>query len=251
MIRLMSPRVAGLALSVGAVALIAGAPSAGASPVGRPTLTSVSCSPSTVSADTSTTCTATVTDNGGDAPSAPGGSATFSSNRPHSSFDGSPCTLLPVDGMSSSCSVTFTAGIATAMVNASYTPSDDVHADSSNSTSVTVTPRSTTTSVDCPNNPVAINEQTTCTITVVDTDSGTSSAPTGTVKMSGNKTDQFLSNPCTLHSFKSTNTSTCDVFYTAEAGPNTHTLTALYQGDSAHKASHGTFSVTVNEFTTG
>jgi hypothetical protein len=110
--------------------------------------------------------------------------------------------------------------------------------------------RPSATTLHCANSPLAINEQTTCTATVSDTSdptAGNPDPPTGTVKVSGNKTDTFTANPCTLQVFDAQDAS-CDVFYIPEAGPNTHQLAANYAGDAGHKGSRGTFSITVTQF---
>src|SRR2546430_4493233 len=61
--------------------------------------------------------------------------------------------------------------------------SSALHAGSSGSYTISVHERTTTTSLSC-QSPHAINQSSTCTATVTDTDAGATSAPGGTVSFS-------------------------------------------------------------------
>jgi Bacterial Ig-like domain (group 3)/FG-GAP-like repeat len=103
----------------------------------RPTSTSVSCAPSTVTAGSPTTCTATVTDTD-TGTSTPTGTISFSSSG-SGSFSATSCTLAG-SGNSASCSVTYTPtarGKGTHTITASY-GGDATRLSSSGSTTVTV-----------------------------------------------------------------------------------------------------------------
>src|SRR5438128_2711538 len=85
------------------------------------------------------------------------------------------------------CSVTTPPSAAgTHNIGASYSPTDGVHAASSDHTHFmpTVTARATSTDVQCTPGSVAVNQPTTCTATVTDTSGGGASAPQGTVTFS-------------------------------------------------------------------
>ena len=211
-----------------------------------PTSTAVTCDPSSVVDGQSTTCTATVTDTGS-TPSNPTGTVTFTANRPNWGVNGSPCTLTSVPGSSSesSCSVTFTAGVGTATVTGSY-GADTTHTTSSGQATVKVTPRTTKTTLNCTPS-VAVGTAGSCTATVTDTSSaGQPIIPTGTVSFTGNASDQFNPSSCGLSPVDgSSNSASCTVDYVPQKGPNHHTLSAHYKGDTIHTGSTGTTTVNV------
>jgi hypothetical protein len=165
------------------------------------------------------------------------------------------CTLAQVGSTTTStCSVTYTpsAAAGTHRVTGSYQGSA-LHATSSGYSNVTATKRSTSTSVVC-STPVSLNQGSTCTATVSDTDSGTKSYPQGTVSFSldtansvNNAAGSFsTSGSCTLAQVGSTTTSSCSVTYTPSAAAGTHRVTGSYQGSSLHATSSGYFNITVN-----
>jgi Big-like domain-containing protein/beta-propeller repeat-containing protein len=202
----------------------------------RTTSTTVSCVPSTVSVGNATTCTATVKDTDTGISSTPTGTVGFSSSGT-GTFGGSPCTLV-----AGQCSVSYTpsaVGTGTHTITAGYS-GDSSYAPSSGSTTVTVTTRSTLTTVSCVPPTVSVGNTTTCTATVKDIDTGISSTPTGTVSFSSSGTGTFSGSPCTLVSGQ------CSVTYTATTvGTGTHLITAVYSGDTAHSTSSGTTPLTV------
>ncbi|MDQ3379442.1 MAG: hypothetical protein M3546_03845, partial [Actinomycetota bacterium] len=157
-----------------------------ASPV-RPTATNVSCTPATVAVAGTTTCTATVTDTGTGTPTTPQGTVTFSLESDPDGDAGTfvplACTLTGGSGASNSCSVSYAPtarGDGMHSIGASYTATDGVHSASSDPTpfQLTVTARTTSTTVDCPASTPA-NTPATCTVTVRDTDTGPKSPPLG------------------------------------------------------------------------
>jgi hypothetical protein len=81
-------------------------------PLVHPTSTSVGCSPGTVVAGHSTTCTATVTDTAGSAQTTPTGTVGFSSSGA-GSFGEASCTLAAVNASSASCQVSYTPSATT------------------------------------------------------------------------------------------------------------------------------------------
>src|SRR5689334_5954136 len=149
----------------------------------------------------------------------PQGTVAFASDGA-GAFTGNPCTLAQVGSTStSSCTVVFAPGVfhgGADQITASYTASDSVHADSADATgvSLTVTKRSTSTSVTgCSPASVAINQGSTCTVVVSDTDAGTKSWPQGTVTFASDGGGAFTGNPCTLAQVGSTSTSSCTVVF--------------------------------------
>jgi hypothetical protein len=200
----------------------------------------------------STTCTATVTDNDSGTPSRPSGTVTFTLDADPDGDAGAftpvSCTL-PATGPNQ-CSVTYTptaVGDGTHTVRATY-GGDASHFGSTGTTDVTVTKRTTATSVSCSPGSFEAGDSTTCTATVSDTDSGTKTTPTGTVSFSSDETsDVFVGSPCllvTTNPLDLTAPSRCSVSYTSTVAA-THTIRGDYSGDPTHKTSFGTTTVTV------
>src|SRR5439155_1292305 len=197
------------------------------------------------------TCTVKVTDTDLGSQSAPAGTASFSSNGT-GGFSGSPCTLSARSeerrvGKERS---TRSAGEGWHKIKDSYSASDSVHTNSADAGGygLTVTPRWNATSVTaCAPPTVALNQGSTCTVKVTDTDLGSQSAPAGTASFSSNGTGGFSGSPCTL-SAGGSNYSTCTVTYTPSAGAGTHTIKASYSAsDSVHtnSADAGGYGLTV------
>src|SRR2546426_52782 len=147
----------------------------------RSTSTSVTCSPATIPVNASTTCTATVSDNDVGTKSTPSGTVSFTSTGVgiFSGFDS--CTL-DSTGKSSITYTPIEVGTGSHAITATY-EGDTTHASSRGSTSVTVTKRSTTTTVSCTPSSFQANGSTTCTAVVADTASGSQSAPMGSVSV--------------------------------------------------------------------
>jgi DNA-binding beta-propeller fold protein YncE len=108
----------------------------------NPTATSVSCTPSTVIAGQTSTCTAKVTDTAESGPTTPTGTVSFTSNGP-GSFTGSGSCTLAGSGASASCSVSYTPSATTSTpvrpdtITAAYN-GDSTHTTSKGTTSVKV-----------------------------------------------------------------------------------------------------------------
>src|SRR3989449_4403420 len=199
------------------------------------TTTIVTCSPSSVVANQSSTCTATVTDTSSSGATTPTGNVTFT--------PGGTCTLV-----SGSCSVTVTPSTSgTLSISASYN-GDSAHAASAGSTSITVNKRATITAVSCSPASVQVGQSTTCTASVSDTSPGTTSAPSGTVGFTSSGLGSFAGAPCNLVAVNST-TAICNATYTPSGiSARTDTITGTYTpsaSDTVHNASSGTFLLDV------
>jgi len=190
------------------------------------TATGVGCSPGSVAVNSSTTCTAMVTDTSA-SPTTPTGTVSFS--------NGQSCVVAG-SGSSAGCSAPYSpAAVGSNNITATY-GGDSTHAPSNGSTSVSATKRSTGSSLSCSPGPVAMGASTTCAVTVSDTDAPVKSAPSGNVTFSNG-------NSCALVAAFSS--SSCSTSFTPSAfGANA--ITATYDGDATHLGSSATTSVTVN-----
>jgi hypothetical protein len=204
----------------------------------RSTSTTVSCT-SPVLIGQGTTCTATVTDTTGAGASAPTGTVTFSTDSTGGFSDpGVACTLVPIGGDSSSCTVTYTPLVAgNHAIGADYGGSL-VHSSSSAVTDFNITAniRPATTTVNCAS-PLYVNQGTTCTATVTDAGGAGASAPTGTITFSTSASGNF-SNPgavCPLAPVSGISSS-CSVTYTPTLA-GIHVISAAYNGSSIHTTS--------------
>ncbi len=217
--------------------------------IGHSTSTIVNCSPGTVNApnQTSTTCTATVTDTSG-TPVTPSGTVSFKSSK-LGTFSPTSCSL-----SAGSCFVTYTPGkkstaLGKATITASYSGDTvgDGHLISSGTTSVTVTGHATTTTLSCTPSTLGQFTTTTCTVKVTDT-SSTPVTPTGTVSFSSSKHGIFTpGGSCTLSPI-STKTATCTVTF-EPTSTGSYTITAVYSGDhigDGHLKSSKTATLTVS-----
>ena len=133
-----------------------------------------------------------------------------------------------------------------------------LHDTSAGSDSITVTKRSTSTSVSCVPAAIVVSQNTTCSATVSDTNSGDKSAPSGNVTFSSTGAGTFSAgtgtftapSTCTLAPAGPAS-STCSVTYTpSNASSTTHTITGAYQGSAVHTTSSGTFDVAVGKRST-
>jgi hypothetical protein len=199
-------------------------------PVILSTTTSVVCNPATVAVNQPTQCTATVTDT-----TSPSGTVSFSSSG-SGTFSAKSCRLASTSSSASSCSVSYVpnpGSEGTHAITGTYS-GDSTHSGSSGSFSLTVTKRSTSTSVSCSGN--ALGSQ--CTATVTDTSPGTPLTPTGIVTWSSSgSAGTFNPSSCTLSG--SGSTASCTVVYAPSGHQNPVTVTAKYQGDTDHSVSSG------------
>src|SRR3989441_3281788 len=210
----------------------------------RPTSTTVNCNPGTVPVNAPTSCTATVTDTGPGTTIPPTGMVSFTSTG-SGTFSFTSCLLIPLSSSASSCSVNYTpnpGSEGTHTIKATYN-GDPNHSGSSGTFDLTVTKRTTSTSVTCSPNFVQPGVSTTCQATVTDTSPGTFITPTGTVTWTTNATGTFSpSNSCTLTGTGPS--ASCTVTYTPTSR-GVHLITATYQGDTDHFGSSGSTTLAV------
>ena len=205
--------------------------------------TTVSCSPGSLPATTTSICTATVTDTDTD-PSSPTGTVSFSSNGNGAFGTGSTCTLTTLSADQSVCSVAYAPAaqgiqIVTASIgNAQYVAS------SGQATLTVSAPPShpTTTTLGCLPSTIAIQAPTTCTATVTDI-SASPTSPTGTVYLGPQGSGTFApSTSCSLNPGGGAS-STCQFTYSPNfTGP--FTLAATYAGSSTYGGSTGQAQIT-------
>jgi hypothetical protein len=209
----------------------------------RAVSTTVSCAPTSVLANVSTTCTATVTDPTGVAPT---GTVSFVSSGA-GAFSGPRCSLPAPARLSASCSVSYTpaaVGSGKHVISATYN-GDTTHAvDTGASTQITVSARSTSTTVTCTPGSVAVGQSGTCLATVSDTAGAGASAPGGTVSFVSSGPSGFDPATCMLSGTGAT--ASCVVSYTPhKGGAGTQAVTAAYGGDALHAGTSGSANVTV------
>ncbi len=221
----------------------------------RTTATAIACTPAGVAVGVASSCTATVTDTNAGTVTTPIGSVKFTTSATGSFAPASSCTLAEVSAGVASCTVSYTpsaVGAGTHTIGAGY-EGDATHAPSSESTPVTVTTRTTGTTLECIPASVATGVGSTCTATVTDTNAGTAGTPAGTVGFSSNGTGSFSASTCTLAEV-SAGVASCSVTYTPSAvGTGTHTITGAYapgSADTVHAASMGATPLTVTKRTT-
>ena len=220
------------------------------------TTTSVSCLPASVPVNTTTTCTATVTDPATSGVVTPTGTVTFAITTGTGSFNVPTCTLAAgtyaagTTTPSTSCSVVYKPsqiGTGSHTLTASF-GGDSSHTTSSNTATVTVTPPAaapTSTVVSCVPGSVTVNSGSVCTATVTDT-SASPSTPTGSVSFASDGTGTFSpGTSCNLLA-GAAGTASCAVTYTPTVvGTGTHSITGTYSPTSNHLASSGQFALTV------
>ena len=215
----------------------------------NPTGTTLSCTPSRLSARATTTCTATVVDEAQANASTPEGVVNFTSDG-QGAFSAESCEPQETGGgkNEASCQVTYTpasAGSGIHKLTASY-EGDETHEKSEGTTPLRVVPR-TETNVECEPATLALGNFSTCTATVTDiAATNPSSLDGGEVKFeSANPAGSFSAPSCTL---AGATTASCTVTYTASA-TGAHLLSAHYQADASHEASEGSFALTVTAAT--
>lgn len=112
----------------------------------------------------------------------------------------------------------------------------------------------TVTDVTCSPDTVAMDQATSCTATVTDTEASGATTPTGTVTFSsGTSGGSFPSgSTCTLTPASTGGKASCSLSYNpGQIGSGTVvTITGSYAGDSSHAASSGQASITVTRRTT-
>jgi len=210
----------------------------------RTTSTAIICSPASVQIGQSSTCTASVKDTSPGTPSTPAGTVSFTNGG--GSFTGTPCSLGAVNSTTANCSVSYApsgTSARTEAITGTYTPaqSDTFHDGSLGTFPLSVIVaglHSTSTSVSCTPSNVDVNQATSCTATIRDTQMSGATAPTGTVTFTPGGT-------CTLGN-PSGSSASCSVNVTPTvAGPMS--VSARYNGDSTHATSSGSTTINVNK----
>ena len=202
--------------------------------------TSVFCNPARVAVNQVTLCTATVKDTS-PTPVSPTGAVSFSSNS-SGTFIPSLCSLVSYNASMSSCSVAYDplpGSEGTHIVTGTY-GGDSNHSGSSGSFGLTVTKRSTSTSISCSlvrTRPKVYS----CAATVTDTSPDKPLTPTGKVLWASSGKGVFSSTSCMLSG--SGSTASCTVFYAPSPIPGGQTITATYPGDTDHFGSSGKTTV--------
>ena len=182
----------------------------------RDSATTVTCSPASVVINQASTCTAAVSDASAAGTSIrPTGTVNFSKAAGDAGTLGAASCTLPASG-ANQCSVTYTpSATGSSTITGSY-GGDTNHLTSSDDDTVTAAKRATATTVTC-TSPVAINQGSTCSATVDDTDVGTKGIPAGTVTFSNAAGDpgSFGSTTCSLDPIAGDGDSArCSVTYT-------------------------------------
>ena len=210
------------------------------------TATTVACQPGAVAAGSATSCTVTVSNGGGTAPT---GSVGFSSDSSGTFDSGGSCALAPTGNPGeAACHVGYTpttAGSGTHTITASYS-GDNTNATSSGSGTMTVTAgggggglRPTSTSVSCFPASVSVGSRTGCAATVTDTGNGPLVTPTGSVSFTSDSPGAFSGGSCTLIAINAASAGCLDGYTPSAVGSGTHTITTAYGGDGSHSASGG------------
>ena len=200
------------------------------------TQTALTCQNATLTAGQSTTCTATVSNEGGGG-EVPGGEVSFSNGGAPGGFTGSPCQL----NNQASCEVTYTPsdrGEAPHAITANY-KGDDNHAESTSSAfpiTVTAVLHDIEMNLSCAPANLEAGEIADCTGTVKDIAAANRKTPTGRLQFgNGSAPGTFISGgECELGG--SGDEASCNVSYRPNAaGAGAHQIQATYSGDGSHK----------------
>ncbi len=186
-------------------------------------IVSVSCSPSPVVLDQSSSCKATVTGK------SPTGTITWSSGT--GTFSPMSCTLT-----AGSCQVAFSPsdGSSPTTISASYSGDSNNQA-ATGSFSLPVSKAVTQTTTSCSPSPDQVSHATICKATVA------GHSPTGIVTWASSGVSNFSpTSSCTLSQYS------CSVTYTPASQDSPITITATYAGDSNNQGSSGTFTLDVS-----
>ncbi|HEY6471022.1 MAG TPA: Ig-like domain-containing protein [Candidatus Dormibacteraeota bacterium] len=191
----------------------------------RSDTTGVACAPASTIVGVATSCTATVSDTSAGTAITPGGTMTWTSAA--GTFSPTTCGL-----SAGACSTAFTpsAGhVGPETVNAAYGGDTD-HLTSSGSTSIGVGRRTDSISADCGSSNITVYLPVTCTVSVTDTASGTTSAPTGTASWSIGTGSGQIGSACTFGA--SGDVGSCSVVFMATSGAEgSIVLDVTYSGD--------------------
>ena len=209
----------------------------------RTTSTSVSCTPGSAGVGSATTCTATVKDTDSGTASTPAGSVSFTSSG-SGAFSASGSCTLSGSGTTATCNLTYTpaaVGTGTHTITASY-GGDTTHANTNGSFNLTVNQATTTTAVTSSANPSTFGQSVTFTATVSSNSSPITSGSGDTVT--------FKDGTATLGT-GTLNGAGLATFTTNTLSGGSHSITAVYAGDTSYAASTSSaLSQTVNTVST-
>ena len=182
----------------------------------------------TLEAGVAATCTATVTDTDGGTPIIPTGTVAFSVGAGSGTFSAASCTL----DNTGACSVTYTptiSGVRTMLVGYGGDPD---HVASTGNIQIASSLRNVSLTVTCASPTVAVGPTDACAVTVIDSDPGQPTIPTGAVTWSASPGPDTFSaaGTCSLDG-----AGQCTISFTANPGSTgTQTLSAQYSGDGLH-----------------
>jgi hypothetical protein len=209
-------------------------------PTPRPVVLGLSCTPTEFEVSTSTHCTVVVS------PYQPTGSDPVPTGTVFFSLAGNPasngCQLDPTGSCAADVTAPPGSESADAGVQVDYTGDSTYAPAMATSYGFAVIKRSSATAISCSPTSLPVSAATSCAITVADPDPGAPSQPTGTVTVS-DPGGSLSTSRCTLSA-----TGTCNVLDTPVTGSEgTHTLTAIYGGDTDHQASSATSPLTATQ----
>jgi len=210
--------------------------------------TQVSCSPTPVDVGTPTTCTATVTEEGGGPPTTPTGTVDWSD--PGGVFTPPSCTLAS-NGVAgeAACSTSYVPGSGSEGSPISVTGTylgDTDYFGSAGSYSVSSTQLGSSTSFSCSPG-LLVSAPSTCTAIVTDVPSSANIFPGATVAWTSTNLGSFSGGGmCTL-SEVTPHSSSCSLSYTpASGGEGSHAIEASYGGDVDHTGSSETMTLSAS-----
>ena len=207
-----------------------------------PTTTAVSCSPSSVPVNSSTTCVVSVRNENTSIASLPTGQVGFMSSGPGSFTPTNICNLAQVNSTTEGCSLNFIpgpAGVGAQWISASYGGDVD-HSSSDAESPITAAVRTTLLMLSCTPATGPVNAPFGCTITVSDSGPGGPIIPGGNVSVSTPWASPPVSHCALAYGV-------CSIKATPDRGAEgTQDLHATYSGDVDHSGSagDGSFSVT-------
>src|SRR5439155_943639 len=213
----------------------------------RHTTTTVSLNPATVVVNQPSSVTVTVTD---DDPNGtkqtPTGTITLT-NSGSEAFGGTPCTLAGT-GASASCTVSLNPAAAGNHTIGATFVATSVHTTSTDSKTLVVTTRATTTAVAFNPSTVVVGQPSTVTVTVTDVEpAGGKQFPTGNVTVTKADATDGITGTCTLTSSSTAGVSTCTSTVTpTNVDTGSHSVTGTFTTTSVHTTSTASANLVVN-----
>ena len=215
----------------------------------RTTTTTVTPNPATTNIGKPIAFTAKVNDPGLGTTTLPTGTVSWDDGGKGGLFNSTSCILTTFSTSTGICAVSYTPSTSDPVTITGTYGGDSAHATSFGATQLTMTLRTTTTTVTPNPGTTTIGKPITFSAKVNDPSLGTKIIPTGTVTWDdGGKGGLFNSTSCTLTA-SSTSAGTCYVTYTRSTTGSV-TITGSYGGDSSHATSFGTTPLTVTLRTT-